>query len=291
MTTTTKAPRNPSKYSTAILAALAQITSDELEKQAALGRELDRDPFTILDPFAGTGLIHQLAEIDGVITRGVEIQPEWAAMHPDTYEGDATDLVAYGDDLFDAVMTSPVYPNRMTDHHEAKDACKRCGGTGCRVVDCLGAHPDDGQDHGPCKLCNGHGLSKRNTYTHALAEAGAKPAEGSSVTLGWSARGDGGIAYRQFSARALAEMRRVVMPNGLIVINMSNHPETVDGVTIEHHVVEWYLNHCFATLGLTLDHVVRVPTPRFGQGANGNVRIDGEVVMVLRNSKQPGTLL
>jgi SAM-dependent methyltransferase len=79
----------------------------------------DRYPL-VLDPFAGTGRIHQLEQD----TVGVELEPEWASMHPDTIEGNALKL-PFDKDTFDAVCTSPTYGNRMADHHKAKDNSKR----------------------------------------------------------------------------------------------------------------------------------------------------------------------
>lgn len=78
----------------------------------------------VLDPFAGIGLIHQLRP--RVKTIGIEIEPEWAAMSPFTFVGNAL----YLDDLFpaatfDAVATSVCYGNRMADSHDAKDESYR----------------------------------------------------------------------------------------------------------------------------------------------------------------------
>jgi DNA modification methylase len=77
---------------------------------------------TVLDPFAGTGRVHELRDRVDVDTIGVELEPEWAAKHPDTIEGNAltlTQTVAPGS--VDAIATSPTYGNRMADHHDATD--------------------------------------------------------------------------------------------------------------------------------------------------------------------------
>lgn len=78
---------------------------------------------TVLDPFAGTGKVHLLAT-PTLRTVGVEIEPEWATMHPSTVVGNALAL-PFGDNTFDAIVTSPTYGNRMADHHEARDGSKR----------------------------------------------------------------------------------------------------------------------------------------------------------------------
>jgi len=78
----------------------------------------------ILDPFAGTGRVHELRYRANVTeTIGIEIEPEWADKHPDTRLGDALDLGAAGIEAasVDQIVTSPTYGNRMADHHDAKD--------------------------------------------------------------------------------------------------------------------------------------------------------------------------
>lgn len=77
---------------------------------------------TVLDPFAGTGRVHELREMAGVDTIGIELEPEWAAKHPDTMEGNALELTNHFEPgSVDAIATSPTYGNRMADHHDAKD--------------------------------------------------------------------------------------------------------------------------------------------------------------------------
>lgn len=91
--------------------------SDELLPHFA---ELLNGCETVLDPFAGTGKIHLLRE-HGYDTVGVEIEPEWAALHDGTVVGSALDL-PFADGWFDAVCTSPTYGNRLADSHNAADA-------------------------------------------------------------------------------------------------------------------------------------------------------------------------
>jgi tRNA G10 N-methylase Trm11 len=78
----------------------------------------------ILDPFAGTGRIHAIGRRCDAQTVGVEIEPEWAGLSPLTAVGDATCL-PFADGTFDMVATSPVYGNRLSDHHHARDGSVR----------------------------------------------------------------------------------------------------------------------------------------------------------------------
>jgi tRNA G10 N-methylase Trm11 len=88
---------HPAKFSEPILELLRQIA--------------DVLPGPILDPFAGTGRIHNIGRDD---TTGIEIEAEWAATHERTYLGDATKL-PYPNDSFGSIVTSPAYGNRMAD--------------------------------------------------------------------------------------------------------------------------------------------------------------------------------
>ena len=81
-------------------------------------------PQRVLDPFAGTGKIHAITQGRTTVSVGVEIEPEWATMHPRTIVGDALAL-PFPDASFDALCTSPCYGNRLADHHEAKDGSRR----------------------------------------------------------------------------------------------------------------------------------------------------------------------
>lgn len=112
--------KHPAKFSDAILdVARTWLGPFALANLDGLGHT------RVLDPFAGSGRIHDLVDPEANLsTWGVEIEPEWAAMHMWTTVGDALDL-EFSDGFFDAEFTSPVYGNRMSDHHEAKDGSRR----------------------------------------------------------------------------------------------------------------------------------------------------------------------
>jgi hypothetical protein len=110
--------------------------------------------------------------------------------------------------------------------------------------------------------------SERHTYRHTL---GREPSSGSSAVLQW------GPNYRAFHELALREMIRVLVVDGLLVINMSNHIR--DGE--EQLVVEWWVN-AILLAGCRLVEVQRVRTRRQRHGENGGARVDGEVVIVAR---------
>ena len=93
--------RHPARYSAPILPILARMVADCAH---------------IHDPFAGTGGIFALAQhgYTGRITAS-ELEPEWAACHPEIQLADALAL-PWPDNSFDAIVTSPTYGNRMADY-------------------------------------------------------------------------------------------------------------------------------------------------------------------------------
>jgi DNA modification methylase len=97
---------HPATYSDAILDKLAEHVQ---------GAEV------VLDPFAGTGRIHELRDRGVQHTIGIELEAEWADKHPDTIHGSALEARHLVPADVDAIVTSPTYGNRMADHHDAKD--------------------------------------------------------------------------------------------------------------------------------------------------------------------------
>lgn len=206
------ARRHPAKFSTAIIQRLDQLIS-ELEIKSAL------------DIFAGVGGIHALP----IATFGVELELLWAACQQGpVLVGDATRL-PIRDGAVDAVITSPVYGNRMSDHHNARDA------------------------------------SRRNTYTHVL---GQPLHERNAGTLRFP-----GKAYEELHRSAWSEARRVAAR--YLIVNCSDFIARGKQV----RVCDWHTDVITAS-GMTHVRTVLVETPRNRFGANAQLRVDHEQIMV-----------
>lgn len=98
---------HPAKFSDPIIDVLRRVVAEL--------------PGPILDPFAGTGRIHELGRTD---TYGIELEPEWAQLHERTAQGNALSL-PYGDASFGSIVTSPTYGNRMADQYDGRDGSRR----------------------------------------------------------------------------------------------------------------------------------------------------------------------
>jgi tRNA G10 N-methylase Trm11 len=99
------------------------VFSDGILLEIAKQLAMYADGPLVLDPFAGTGGVHELGEY-GWVTRGVELEHEWASMSPLTVQADARHL-PWADQMFDAIVVSPAYGNRLADHHKAEDGSYR----------------------------------------------------------------------------------------------------------------------------------------------------------------------
>lgn len=244
--TVTPKPTHCAKFSGPILDTLRVLLRAE-------ARRLDR-PIRVLDPFAGVGRVHSLAEPDRIETVGVEIEPEWAACHsrticadslgwmrdrePSRYEivnaaGEALDDLVVPFVEFDAIATSPTYGNRMADSFAAKDD------------------------------------SKRNGYHFAL---GRRPTVGSSSTLQW------GAGYWQFHAEAYRLMLGVVRPGGLLLLNVSDF---VRGKALVP-AVTWHRGAAWGAGWVEDERPKLVETSRLRFGQNHDARAGTEAILRLR---------
>jgi hypothetical protein len=118
--------KHPATYSASILSKLDEMVPDGIW----------------CDPFVGTGKLYQLSTPSRQFV-GVELEAEWAEYDERTICGDSLELMRHWVERethrFDGFVTSPVYGNRMSDHHEAKDGSRR---TSYRHL--LGRMPSEG---------------------------------------------------------------------------------------------------------------------------------------------------
>ncbi len=207
---------HPAVFSDSILPVLASLLEPEHRR--------------ILDPFAGIGRVHELRELLGweVDTVGVELEKEWADLHPDTHVGNALAL-EYSDGVMDAIVTSPTYGNRLADNHNAKDG------------------------------------SVRRSYTHDL---GRQLTQDNSGAMQW------GSTYRDFHRAAWLESKRVLRPNGRLVLNISDHIRQKQRQYVSSWHVETLLGMDFALVDST-----RVITPRLRSGLHSRSRVASELVL------------
>lgn len=89
--------KHPAKFSDAILERVGALLQETRHDMLA-----SREPL-VLDPFAGVGKIHQFPDLRSV---GVEIEPEWATMHPRTIVAN-TLYLPFRTGVFDGMITSP----------------------------------------------------------------------------------------------------------------------------------------------------------------------------------------
>lgn len=285
--------RHPAPYPAYVLDRLAMMLRAE-QRRRGLVR-----PLVVLDPMAGIGRVHDLpARV--AITFGVEIEPEWANQRIGTTVGDATALPANWTNNFDAVVVSPVYGNRMSDHHEAKDSCKACDGTGvtptpdgcaeapmlcpdCSSVACVcGGYALALKRHVAecaacsarrCRTCGGNGLSKRYTYRHAL---GRPLSENNAGQMQWPS-----AEYRGLHEAAWREAFRVLRPDGTMLVNVKNHVRN----SVEQHVAEWH-EATLRSVGFRIVGTHPVPKTRgIRHGANADSRVEFEQIIVARKPK------
>lgn len=262
---------HPATYSDEILRVIRIILDKRVADPAAqIGRKAK-----ILDPFAGTGRVHQLRP--PYFTYGVEIEKEWADLRVGTLHGDSRDLVnllsGSGILPFDAVVTSPTYANRMADSHTVS-ACLSCRGEG--KIFSLGVDPSY---LGPllstikveCPDCEGTGKadnSKRITYTHVL---GHKLAEGNSGGMQW------GIEYRKLHIQVWEQCYDILRKSGYLILNIKDHIRNFKA----QRVPEWH-RRILEEIGFGLVDWYKVAAPSMKYGKNSELRFDYEHIFVFR---------
>lgn len=225
---------HPAKFSEAILKVLAKVLHDEWAASESSTE--------VLDPMAGVGGVHSLALPKAIKTIGVEIEPEWAACHPNTICGDATALPEEWSGRFDVTLSSWDYGNRMADAHDNRDRYPE-------------GHKRAGQ------------LTKRIGYKFSL---GRNLSPG-NIVRPW------GNEYRILHAKVLREMIRVTRPGGLVVLNLSNFIKNGQEVNVIGWAEEWLRG-----LGLKCEQVIEVKTPRMRFGQNHGARVEHERVLCYR---------
>jgi hypothetical protein len=209
---------------------------------------------TVLDPFAGTGGLADIAHIRPVC---VELEPEWATQ----IVGNALALpFASGSFLY--VATSPCFGNRMADHHDNRDACKPCKGRGSAPPD---PQADQLAPQTPCRACGGSGLSRRHTYKHYLGRD-LHPA--SSAVMQW------GGEYRDFHRAAWAEVTRVSGRWAHLILDISDH---IRGLRVMP--VTAFHQEALEALGWLCIGRSAVDVRRQRHGQNGDLRVDEEWVL------------
>ncbi len=104
--------------------------------------------------------------------------------------------------------------------------------------------------------------SVAGTYAKGL---GRFASEGSSCHLQW------GEGYREFHRAAWAEVRRVLRPGGVFLLNISDHYRDNRPVGVS----AWHLKTLCA-LGFEWVDARPIPTPRLGRGANSKNRCEVE---------------
>lgn len=174
-------------------------------------------------------------------TVGVEIEPEWASQSAFTLVGDSRNL-------YRLLLGKPGIP---THFHAVATSCTY----GNRMA-----------DHHEAK-----DSSKRNTYRHCLGRE-LNPAN--SGGMQW------GPQYRILHEQVWREVRSVLVPGGVFVLNVSDH------IRKGHvaQVADWHKRY-IQSLGFHLVEQEDVETRRQRMGKNGSVRVPFEHVITFRKPK------
>lgn len=216
--------KHPSVYSNNLLPIFAEILNKYGSK-------------CVLDPFAGTGKI-ALIRAYGFVgeIHCSEIEPEWPKSSPYNVDhwniGDSENLSnIYEANKFDAICTSVVYGNRMSDHHKSNDK------------------------------------SRRVSYRQYL---GRDLTDGNIGKMQW------GEKYRLKHSNIYKELYKIIKPNGIFILNVSDHIRSGEVMPVS----QWHVDE-LTKVGLKLVQTIEVQTQRMKYGENRNLRVSHENVFVL----------
>ena len=84
-----------------------------------------------------------------------------------------------------------------------------------------------------------------------------------------------GEKYRQKHVEIYTECLRVLKPDGLFIINISDHIRKGEVMP----VVEWH-KETLLSMGMRLVEEIKIETPRMGFGQNAKVRVPHESILV-----------
>ena len=112
--------------------------------------------------------------------------------------------------------------------------------------------------------------SKRITYRHML---GRPLNQHNTGRMQW------GEGYRNKHIEVYTECRRVLKPDGLLIINMSDHIRKGEIIP----VTDWHKN-TILDLGFSLIKELKIETQRMGFGRNNNLRVNYESILVFEKN-------
>lgn len=238
-------PIHPAQYPKYLVPVLANALRRHVSSPAGQWRYL-------LDPFAGLG--HRLAAIGslaGLEPIGIEIEPgyfERKETHPCVRLGDSTELediflTATVGPTFDAIVTSPTYPNGLNDDFHARDA------------------------------------SKRNTYIHRLREhlGDGYELHPNSTARHGIRRGAKSVArYEELHRTVLEQCALVLNPGGIFVLNAK---DVLAGGETRYSTASFFVRH-LESLGFEVLEWFLVDAIGLLHGANRDRRTFEDVVIL-----------
>jgi len=109
----------------------------------------------------------------------------------------------------------------------------------------------------------------RNTYRHCLGRA---LTENNSGRMQW------GKKYQELHKKAWIECKRVLKGDGIFILNISNHIRAGK----EMDVTSWHVKE-LEKIGFKLIKAHKIETPRQRNGANANLRVAYESVLIFKS--------